>query len=558
MVLARRFFVPISKQCISSEGDNMEKESQKNQANVNSTATLTPSDNEWEKLGEYFKQFGFSSVPSCIAPYGIYYDFCNGLRTYIQNPPQEGYRFQYWDTIDGVLCYDNIIKSSTYIQSNKSYYRPYFIRISDVKTGKIIFEHKMDLRGQVVLMYFPNDTIGDTLAWFKAIEVFQEKHNCLIYVAVSDATRKILENAHPEMRFISREQARTIRPYAGYVFGVSYDNEMYSQQMDFRTVPLHWRGADILGLDAHTFQDTPPKISFDKDSPSPIEGKYVAISSMASGGCKLWLNPHGWRKVVSFLKENGYRVIDIDGKAGVGAGYSYQFIPREAEDFTGTGEGKELPDRARLIYHADFFIGLGSGLSWLSWCIGKPTVLISGFSEPWCEFYTPYRVINTKVCHGCFNDVRYKFDQTDCFWCPRLGGTKRQLECSTQITAEQVINTIKQIPVFKSSTQKDTTTAIPVITPSNANNATGASQIKTTTWNVVNNTIVESNTNNATEALPYSIKPGQNGASELIKKIQKQLNTCTVSRKKKDTLGIDEKDSKETKSSNKNTKRKKK
>ena len=31
------------------------------------------------------------------------------------------------------------------------------------------------------------------------------------------------------------------------------------------------------------------------------------------------------------------------------------------------------------------FIGIGSGLSWLSWALGTKTVLISGFSEDWAE-----------------------------------------------------------------------------------------------------------------------------------------------------------------------------
>jgi autotransporter strand-loop-strand O-heptosyltransferase len=41
-----------------------------------------------------------------------------------------------------------------------------------------------------------------------------------------------------------------------------------------------------------------------------------------------------------------------------------------------------------LLRHASFFIGLGSGLSWLAWASGIPVVLISGFSLPNSEFYT--------------------------------------------------------------------------------------------------------------------------------------------------------------------------
>jgi len=36
-----------------------------------------------------------------------------------------------------------------------------------------------------------------------------------------------------------------------------------------------------------------------------------------------------------------------------------------------------IEDRMVDIKHADAFIGVGSGLSWMSWSIGTPTVLIS-------------------------------------------------------------------------------------------------------------------------------------------------------------------------------------
>jgi autotransporter strand-loop-strand O-heptosyltransferase len=110
-----------------------------------------------------------------------------------------------------------------------------------------------------------------------------------------------------------------------------------------------------------------------------------------------------------------------------------------------TGE-IDMLDRMIQLYHADFFIGIGSGLSWLAWALRKPVVMISGFSSPTCEFSTSnYRVINTDVCHGCFNDVRHKFDRGDWNWCPRLKNTERMFECTTKIHPEQVIFKIEQL-----------------------------------------------------------------------------------------------------------------
>ena len=36
------------------------------------------------------------------------------------------------------------------------------------------------------------------------------------------------------------------------------------------------------------------------------------IATQASTQCKYWNNPAGWREIVRFLKEAGYRVVCID------------------------------------------------------------------------------------------------------------------------------------------------------------------------------------------------------------------------------------------------------
>ncbi|WP_025840497.1 glycosyltransferase family 9 protein [Asaia platycodi] len=103
-----------------------------------------------------------------------------------------------------------------------------------------------------------------------------------------------------------------------------------------------------------------------------------------------------------FLKEQGYRVICIDRDRVSGSGTIWHHLPHGAEDMTGQ---IPLSERARWLRHASFFIGLSSGLSWLAWAAGCPVVLISGFTEPYNEFATPYRVINRNVCNGCSNDI---------------------------------------------------------------------------------------------------------------------------------------------------------
>ena len=89
------------------------------------------------------------------------------------------------------------------------------------------------------------------------------------------------------------------------------------------------------------------------------------------------------------------------------------------------------------------FIGIGSGLSWLSWALGTKTVLISGFSDDWAEMNDCVRIGSPKgKCSGCFN--RLKLDAGDWNWCPDHKGTNRQFECTKEITSEMVINELEK------------------------------------------------------------------------------------------------------------------
>ncbi len=111
-------------------------------------------------------------------------------------------------------------------------------------------------------------------------------------------------------------------------------------------------------------------------------------------------------------------------------------------------EGKlygDIPiiDRANMLYYADFFIGLGSGLSWLANAVGCPVIMIAGFSIDFHEFFTPYRVANRFVCNGCYNDIRATFLNNKT--CQQYSGTDRELECQKKISPHQVIQAIDNL-----------------------------------------------------------------------------------------------------------------
>ena len=153
--------------------------------------------------------------------------------------------------------------------------------------------------------------------------------------------------------------------------------------------------------------------------------------------------------MVQFLNGAGYRVVCIDQRRVHGHGLMWTHIPHGTQDETGD---RPLAERARWLRHADLFVGLSSGLAWLAWAAGCPTVLISGFTHPTNELATPFRVINWHACNSCWNDPRVRFDHHDFLWCPRHKGTERQFECTRLITGGHVIRIIQSVPGFGGGT----------------------------------------------------------------------------------------------------------
>jgi len=249
--------------------------------------------------------------------------------------------------------------------------------------------------------------------------------------------------------FLTEDDVDPERYYATYTIAVFFQSgAIYDRKdfvpCDFRLVGLHRAAGYILGVDP---AEVPSRIAI-ADDRKPPEQPYVCIAVQSMLQSKYWNNPTRWGEIVGFLKQAGCRVVCIDQKrtrqrAGLDP------IPNGAEDETGD---RPLVERARWLKHAEFFIGLSSGLSWFAWAVGTPVVMISGLTHPRTEFATPFRVINYHVCNSCWNDPLARYMRDDFLTCPRHKDTPRQFECTRLITAEQVKAVIRTIPGFGTST----------------------------------------------------------------------------------------------------------
>ena len=375
--------------------------------------------------------------PTQHGPRGLRFDFNMGAR--VLAPPLEGeakWRVRLRDLDTGTTLFDTTLPSG-FVNSSKRW----FVRFQvEVWAGdELALSHHYDARDRPVLVQFPVGTLGDTLGWFPYAARFATVHGCQLTCAMSPLIIPLFQGAYPHVCFLSHDQVDPADYYATYCMGLFFDDADHVwQPTDFRFVGLHRTAGYILGVDP---AESAPRLAL-PDETRPIPDRYVCIAVQSSSQCKYWNNPTGWRAVVAWLTQHGYRAICIDQAPLHGSGIVWTHIPHGAEDETGD---RTLAERARWLRHADGFVGLSSGLSWLAWAAGTKVLMISGFTHPLNEFATPWRVHNWHACNSCWNDPAVRFDHKDFLWCPRHAGTPRQFECTRLITAEHVLRVLEEM-----------------------------------------------------------------------------------------------------------------
>jgi autotransporter strand-loop-strand O-heptosyltransferase len=389
-----------------------------------------------------------AKVPTQHGARGIQFDFNDGCRVVLPEA-EHPWRVRLSALDTGNILFQTELKAGR-VNSTKRYYVR--VRLEVWQQGESVFVHEYSAADRDVLVQFPVGTLGDTIGWFPYAVKFKESHCCRLTCGMAEKLIPLFRDAYPDITFLPHAEIEPERFYATYNMGLFFDDKDFTfQPCDFRHVGLHRTAGYILGVDP---TEVPPRIALPDDS-RPIAEPYVVIATQSTTQAKYWNNPTGWHEIIAFLKETGYRVICIDQKRVHGTGLVWNHIPHGAEDETGD---KPLIERARWIKHADFFVGLASGLSWLAWCTGTPVVMISGFSHPTTEFYSPYRVINYHACNSCWDDPHHRFDHKDFLWCPRHKDTPRQFECTRLITVDHVKAIIQRIPMFGNFNSK---TAVP-------------------------------------------------------------------------------------------------
>jgi autotransporter strand-loop-strand O-heptosyltransferase len=350
----------------------------------------------------------------------VFQHFVNNPFLEIKGNTDKKYKVEFFDE-KGINRYSNEISVNHWVKLNRSYYTKWRAKITS--NDQTIYEETLDLTNKRVYISFDSKSLGDSVAWIPYVLEFKKKHNCT--VIVSTFWNNLFEKTYPELEFI-RPGVSVDNLNAMYNIGWYYNADREPEMPN--TIPLQKTATNILGLD---FEEIKPKISCNVGQ-SPYSQKYVTIATNSTSGCKFWTREY-WQKLINHLNSLGYQVINVS---------------KEDNPFDNASKIKDtsIENTMRVIHHSEFFIGLSSGLSWLSWGLGKHVVMISNFTEEDHEFTSNCtRIINKSVCNGCWNNPNFRFDKGDWNWCPVHKGTKRQFECHKSITPEMVINQIQHL-----------------------------------------------------------------------------------------------------------------
>ena len=341
------------------------------------------------------------------------------------------YNVQFINGKNGKIEYETNLKSNHWCKSAIKYYVDWIIKIKGIDND-FQYEHVFNPKNRRVLIAFETKSLGDNIAFIPYVEKFMLDKNC--EVICSTFHNYLFKNQYKNIEFVE-PGSNVGNLYALYRLGMFYNEnkngiDFSKHTSDPKSEPLLKYSSDILGLPYKELQPKLPKLGKKKK-------KRVCIAIHSTAQAKYWNNPTGWQDVVNYLNEKGYEV---------------RLLSREEDGYMGnrnpTGVTKQpqgsILDVLKVIQESEFFIGISSGLSWLSWGSEIPTILISGFTDIYTEpFNNIYRVINKDVCNSCWNT--YDFDAGDWNWCPIHKNTDRQFECSKNITSKDVISKINEL-----------------------------------------------------------------------------------------------------------------
>lgn len=346
--------------------------------------------------------------------------FVDGPYLNIVGLSRREYDVTYGNPIDGPNFYHLRQKPGMWSRPSPKFYRDWTVKAS--LNGVLKYNHKMDLKGKRVMISMGSKALGDTIAWMPYIDEFRKKHEC--HVICSGWWQDIFD--YPELELVAPGSV-VENIYASYAVGC-FDDQPDMNPKNWRLTPLQKVASDILGLEYEPIRATLKFTPHKKGNGAPPK-PYVCFSEFSTMQNKFWNREGGWQEVMDYLVSLGYECVSVSAEQ------------TQLQNVT-SHNGQSIQETIADIAGADFYIGLNHGPSWIAYALDIPTIMITGVSEEWNDFLTPYRIaVNNEVCGiGCFNDTSIPIDRK-WDWCPR----EKNYICTRSITPEMVIEQIDRI-----------------------------------------------------------------------------------------------------------------
>lgn len=305
-----------------------------------------------------------------------------------------------------------------------TFYRNYYFELLNKDTKEVEVYEMPKLKK--VFIECHSKALGDCIIWTPIVEEFRKKHNC--EVILNTYHYELLQPFYPDIKMkwdteLPKDiQASYILGYA--VNGFSNGDDDIISPIDCRTLSLQEVACVQLGMD---YKEIQPNFKSNIEE-RIIKEKYICYTACTTGKLKLWNNEKEYKKLLNHFEKQGYKLVKVGEHPNSLNGL----------DYTGKIEWNKLMN---LIQHSEMFIGFSSGLSVLSWALRTKTVIIDGITQDFAIMKNDIiKVQNKNVCNGCWNDINFVYEPENIDYCPR----KKDFECTKEITAEMVINKIKE------------------------------------------------------------------------------------------------------------------
>jgi autotransporter strand-loop-strand O-heptosyltransferase len=281
------------------------------------------------------------------------------------------------DRLNGEVVASGSVSSNGWISAKRHWFMNW--RINIYKGKEKVYTEDFNAQGKTVFIKIDARALGDNLAWIPYAEEFRKKHNCNIIC--STFWNDLFIREYPKITFVPPDTH--IQKWGGqeiyaqyYVGTVKPDNIFYSPR-PYGKISLQETATDILGLE---HQELCAKIA----KPIVEKTKSVCISEKASITTKEW--DGNWQEVVDYLISEGYEVKVISKE------------PTKLFRITDKTGDIALSERIKDLCQSEFFIGVSSGLSWLSHSCDIHTFIISDHTPPNHEFQNNCTRIYSDKC----------------------------------------------------------------------------------------------------------------------------------------------------------------